>query len=89
MSKKITPDNLLAAGWNYEPSHSKMERRGRRFLRKEAYKRGYWMVWLYEEGIDGIIHKHIKASSTLYLGQSAPVSTMRDLEFLASEEERS
>jgi len=86
MTKEITPENLLAAGWDYEPSHSKTENKGRRFKRKEAYRRGYWMVWLYEEGIDGVVHKRIKASHTLNLGQSAPVKTMRDLELIATEE---
>lgn len=86
MDKEITHENLLAAGWDYEPSHSKAERRGRRFMRKEAYRRGYWMVWLYEEVLDGVTNRHMKASNTLFLGQSAHVKSMNDLEIILTEE---
>lgn len=84
----ITPQSLPASGWQQDSDLSKVERKGRRAKRKMAYRRGYWIVWFYEEEFDGVVQSRIKASSSVNLGQFSAVKTMRDLESLSTQEEK-
>lgn len=83
MEEDITSGSLLARGWHQDTDLSRVEQKGRRTSRKIAYRKGYWIVWLYEDEMDGIIKTQIKASSAVDLGHSSTVKTIRELEDLA------
>ncbi len=75
----ITPESLIADGWEFDPKLSKNERRGRSVKLKRAYRKGYWIVMIYEMGKEGELLKHFKVSSSLYLGLSSRAETTTEL----------